>query len=688
MRRKRERLHHRRQRPVLSDTLPFEVPASFSNRHFFDILVEHDVQIIGNSVRWECSDDSIDEAIYVLSGIDRLTPVTQSQEVTFGKLRHFRSLEFQKSDTVKVPYAFQISHRESEFRTLSIPHPFSQIMVANFYNDYAESIIYYSSLSPFSIRFPSIVARYSNHRDRMHERLLAKQENFEEEGKEYDQIGSFFAYKFVNNVFKFFESHRYHRAEKRFDFMLQVDVSKCFDSIYTHSLPWAVFGKSSTKDDLSNVHSTFSARFDQLMQSLNHAETNGIVIGPEFSRIFAEVLLQSVDRGIEVELREQHKLRHRRDYEIFRYVDDYFIFLNNDVSGELLEDVIENQLSTMKLHLNLSKTKRYEKPLITEITIAKSSISALVKDKIQSSYDRVEQDDENADPIYSFSAKARSRDLIIGYKTILKTASVSYPEVGNYTFALLENSIDRILVAFTRSHEGHKSSQRLTDVLENVLEFAFFIYASAPRVNLSIRLARIVAVVSRGVRKIRLPLELRHHLFKFSHDNIVHQLRKNRVSDYREIESLYLLTALRELGRDYWLPEDDLRKHMRIEKNDQNELMRGKPMSYLAITVLLHYIKGRRKYQNLRNFAVDQIIEKLESKSSYSRQDAEVVMLFLDAVACPYISAADKLRMSATFGLDANQLAKLSSITDNWFTSWTDFNLSKELDAKRYRDVY
>jgi hypothetical protein len=688
MKRRRERLHSRRQRPILSDTLPFEVPASFSNRHLFELLRAHDVQVLGDRVRWECVDDGIDDAIYVLTGIARTSPVITSQEVTFGKVRQYRAIAFLKGDAVKIPFCFEICHRENDSRTLSIPHPFSQILVANFYNDHSDSIIFYAGRSPFSIRRPDSVARYSNHRDRMHERLLAKQENFEEQGNEYDQIGSFFVYRIVNNVFKFFESYRYHRAEKRFDAMIQIDISKCFDSIYTHSLPWAVLGKTAVKDNLNASLSTFAAKFDKLMQNVNHAETNGIIIGPEFSRIFAEVILQSVDLNVERELRLGHNLLHRRDYEIFRYVDDYYVFFNDGVDCGIIVDVIEHHLSNVKLHINKTKTKLYKKPVITEITIAKSAISTLISEGISSSFEAVPQDDEDSGPLYRFSAGARSRDLIIGYKTILKSASVSYPDVGNYTFALLESAIDRVLSDFARSTIGHRSDQRLTDVLENILEFAFFTYASAPRVNLSIRLARIVSVIARGLRRMHLALELRHHIFKYAHDNIVHQLRKNQVSDYREVETLYLLTALGELGREYWLDQDSLCQHLRIERDEDGELRRAKPLNYLSITVALLYVRNRAKYAQLRTFLVAQIDQILSAKAVYFRQDAEAVMLFLDTIACPFIDLGAKSSLASKFGLNAAQLSKLSAASANWFTSWSGFNLSKELDAKRYRDVY
>ena len=65
--------------------------------------------------------------------------------------------------------------------------------------------------------------------------------------------------------------------------------------------------------------------FDEMMQSLNARETNGIVIGPEFSRIFAEIILQNIDEKVENELRRR-KINNKVNYECYRYVDDYFLF--------------------------------------------------------------------------------------------------------------------------------------------------------------------------------------------------------------------------------------------------------------------------------------------------------------------------------------------------------------------------
>jgi len=56
---------------------------------------------------------------------------------------------------------------------------------------------------------------------------------------------------------------------------------------------------------------------------MNYNETNGIVIVPEFSRIFSEVVLQYIDKTVEANLAKNHKIYRNKNYECYRYVDDY-----------------------------------------------------------------------------------------------------------------------------------------------------------------------------------------------------------------------------------------------------------------------------------------------------------------------------------------------------------------------------
>ena len=71
------------------------------------------------------------------------------------------------------------------------------------------------------------------------------------------------------------------------------------------------------------------------MQHTNYNETNGIVVGPEISRIFAEIILQAVDLAILRQLKDKGYTL-GRDYEIRRYVDDSYVYTN---SRKVLDDI-------------------------------------------------------------------------------------------------------------------------------------------------------------------------------------------------------------------------------------------------------------------------------------------------------------------------------------------------------------
>ena len=195
--------------------------------------------------------------------------------------------------------------------------------------------------------------------------------------------------------------------------MVQVDVIKCFDSIYTHSLSWAAIGKSQAKFDLEASKLTFAGRFDSLMQKLNYNETNGIVIGPEFSRIFAEIVLQSIDVELLRRLAASPSgLIHKEDYEIFRYVDDYFVFYNEVSAQAAIVQMLQEALKEKKLNINTTKIKQYEKPIITEITVAKDRVSSLLNSEIDPKIEE-KDGDQVSPPTSELACTINSNRLIV-----------------------------------------------------------------------------------------------------------------------------------------------------------------------------------------------------------------------------------------------------------------------------------
>lgn len=692
MAKRRVSLPHRKQRSVLTDMLPFEVPPTFSNRGYYHFLVNNSVEIENGQLRWVCETNALDEIMVLLFGI-KLKPkarIAINLVSEWGKEKTRRSVPVNACQMATIPFNFRVAHN-LDGRTLSVVHPRNQLAVASFYSTHSASIIYYTSVSELSIRHPVSVSRYAYLKDKLHEERLDTVSGIEESDREYEQLGSYFVYRKYRNIHRFFESRQYHSSEKKYDAMVQIDVSKCFDSIYTHSLPWAVLGKDQTKFNLDASKKTFGGRFDALMQDLNHKETNGIVIGPEFSRVFAEIILQAVDVELVRNLFEGENLTHKVDYEVFRYVDDFFVFYNEESTRIKVFEMLQQVLKSKKLAINTAKIKHYQKPIITEITVAKERLSTLLNDEIDPRCEEASLVEHCIPSKKNLACSVNASRLIVRYKAALKEAGVTYSDILNYTFAITESKIEKLSKAYVNSDKSGRDRKRFSNALLAIMEFVFFVYSASPRVNHTIRLCRMVTASVNFLQAQSFPYEKKHLLFKYVHDNVLQQLEKNTMSVHREIESLYLLISLSQIGREYWLPVSVLLRHFLIEEEEgtQNYVRPSGFMNHFSITVLLSYIKDKVRYEKLKAFIETHVIAKLEYMKAYCPDDAETLILLLDLIVCPHISAATKEAIGQIFGLDAVKLASVQSSNDQWFTAWGDkFDLGKELEAKRSREVY
>lgn len=706
---KKIRLPYKKERCLLSDVLPFEIPISFSNRHFYEFVLRHRVQKIGETIVWLKSTPTLDRIVCLLLCLpenpDRLSDIKKfvgEQELDFRQYKLDNKgisppKQEPNSERFMTPFSYKISHKQNEFRELCVPHPKSQLSVVDFYERCKETILYYTSLSPFSIRAPFKVSKYTYHKDSLHfERLSEDATQIEVVGKEYESLKSFFVYKDYSNIYKFYESYRYHRSEKKYNKLVKLDVSKCFDSIYTHSIGWAVIGKGAQKESLSKNSGTFPDQFDKLMHHMNLGETNGIIIGPEFSRIFAEIILQSIDREVEHKLRNCSKpLQNQADYEIYRYVDDYFIFYNDEDDKIVIVDELQHALKNYKLYLNTAKETVYEKPIITEITMAKQQIGRLLEDKIKFTIEKT-QSEEDGEEIEKGSIYINSNALITSFKTIIKTCKVEYKDMLNYTLSIVERKCENILSSYLKIAPEHRSQLQSVKALSAILEFVFFIYSVSPRVNTTIRLCRILRVIISFLKSGHVMPEQAQLIHKQIYDNVCFILRKNRTTEHTQVETLYLLIALSELGRDYWLEENILGEYLGVTNSNGSVLPKAsRSLNYFSITVSLFYMRNKVRYSGLRAHIIDIAVDRIKKHSETCHKDSELVLLLFDLISCPYISAKKKCEALEIFGVTdatmANHIIEFRSIEGRsqlWFTNWLDFDFGKELDAKRSQEVY
>lgn len=703
MSRKKIRLPYKKERCLLSDVLPYEIPISFSNRHFYEFVLRNRIEKDGDSIVWLKSSSALDKIVCILFCLpDNSNRLTDVKKFVGETERDFRSYKLSgnsdpKPDRFLTPFAYKISHKENEFRELCIPHPKSQFLVVDFYDRCKETILYYTSLSPFSIRAPSKISKYTYKNDRLHfARLDEDEPSIEVVGKEYESLKSFFVYKEYSNIYKFYESYRYHRSEKKYNKLIKLDVSKCFDSIYTHAIGWATIGKSTQKESLSQNKGTFADQFDKLMHHMNLGETNGIIIGPEFSRVFAEIILQSIDREVAFKLKNRTKpLNNLTDYEMFRYVDDYFVFYNDENDKTAIVDQLQHTLRDYKLYLNASKAVVYEKPIITEITMAKQQIARLLEDRIKFTLEVIGPEEAEGQK-YKGSIYVNSNSMITSFKTIIKTCNVAYKDMLNYTLSIIERKCEKILVNYLKVEPDDRSQLQLVSALSAIMEFVFFIYSVSPRVNTTIRLCRILRILISFLKAGHLTHEQVQLLYKQAYDNICFTLKKNRHDEHTQVETLYLLIALSELGKEYWLEENVLGDYLGVTDSDGNITEKSsRSLNYFSITVALFYMRDKVRYNKLRACVIDIAIGQIQNRSKTCQKDTELVLLLFDLIACPYISADRKIEALSVFRVTdttlANEIIAFSSHGGGpqlWFTNWLDFDFGKELDAKRSQEVY
>lgn len=146
-----------------------------------------------------------------------------------------------------------------------------------------------------------------------------------------------------------------HRAKKGYleatsDWLVKTDISRFYPSIYTHSISWAAYGKERVKKSLNVYDGTLADRLDLLVRSCNRNQTIGIPIGPETSRILAEIISSRIDfdfskkqSGLSVDL-------------IDRLQDDWAVGASSLEEAERILSVISECYREFGLEINGSKT--------------------------------------------------------------------------------------------------------------------------------------------------------------------------------------------------------------------------------------------------------------------------------------------------------------------------------------------
>lgn len=130
-------------------------------------------------------------------------------------------------------------------------------------------------------------------------------------------------------------------------YLLKLDISRFYSTIYTHSIPWAFHGKALAKQETGD--SLFGNKIDKFIRKCQDNQTLGIPTGPDTSFLLSELI------GIRIDNKIKEKLEEKITF--FRYMDDYFFFTKNLEEVEKVINIFNETIQEYELEINPEKTE-------------------------------------------------------------------------------------------------------------------------------------------------------------------------------------------------------------------------------------------------------------------------------------------------------------------------------------------
>ncbi|MDY0143592.1 MAG: antiviral reverse transcriptase Drt3b [Bacteroidales bacterium] len=641
-------------RVLLTELLPYEVPMLFSNEGLYSLVINNKYEYFFNKV-------------IELSG-------GASDKRKYG-----------------IPFNYEIKKSATgDTRTLSVIHPYCQVYYIDLYSKYDTLMLHLCSKSPFSLRKISKVAKFYYSPNFENQEDPHKNSEVEVEPEQIDEetkyLKSYFTYEPIDLIYKFYERNEFQRLEQRFNYLMEFDISKCFYHIYTHSITWAVKDKESGKKNARAV--SFENTFDKLMQLANYNETNGIVVGPEISRIFSEIIFQQIDINSLKRIELETDYKYGVDFEIRRYVDDYFVFANDEQLLLYIKKVFQGELNYYKLYLNPVKSDIKTPPFITNITVGKRELKNLLNQLFQSLIITEEEIvEETTIKIKSLTLIRKpfsiSQNFIKDFQCIVKKNNISYDILSKDIVRYIKNVITKLL----KNENIVKDKVVMEGFLLTVFDILFYAYSLNINSNTTFKLGQIIVMVCKFLESN--DIDLRHTIYSKiirDADFILTNLQRKSKQNETNIETLNLLISLKKLGKQYLFSEKRILQIFGLSDEDSYN-----KLNYFQLVSLIYYIDSNPIYNSIRNSIEENVISRyISCKDPFIH--SELTLLFFDFICCPFISEKSKKKVMQESKYCRSKISeKIKEIEKQgkWFMDWdTEIDLEKVLKKKDWGTTY
>ena len=446
---------------ILTDSRPIEVLKNFTISNFYKFLNGHE-------------------------DLDTLCEAIHKEIIPSEGIKDFNGSILINSKWHSRPLKYHIYKNTYELRELSILNPLSLIEMRLFIEAYEKELLFFANKDGFSVR-----KHYYNDSLRYIERVGKGLVYINDENttRNLEATGDFYKvspFKFLSD---FHNSSLWYDLNREYRYCGKIDYSKCFDSVYTHTFTWLIAANLTDRKKYSSNSNYFLNACDTILQNMNGSITNGIAVGPEFSRLMVEILMQHVDNLVYNVLANEGYIE-GEDYRICRFVDDIFVFADDE---KLIENIISvYSREAERFHFRLNDKKRYIGKLPTIWFEWKEAIRP-VNEYIRQAIFRC-----NNDANYIVKNFIRNgKGMVPIMKMMFQDTVASFPEqaakITSYVLSTIYKKIKN------RGKRRMVDERYMAGVLVHFIDIVFYFYSFAPTYNNSEKVIGILFELSNEI---------------------------------------------------------------------------------------------------------------------------------------------------------------------------------------------
>lgn len=484
---------------ILTDVLPTELSELFSYRYFYDYL---------NTKNKELS--------YI---VKKIIKDKNDSKCLFCCSKNW----------VSMPLSYTIMKQLHSERTISLLQPISAIQLYVFICTFQKEILtLLQKNAVYSLRY------HKKNND-----LYYKCKN-KSITKYFDDIsvnagkgiiektGIFFNIGPYKSISAFTSSEDWFVLNSKYKYFVRTDYKACFDSIYTHTFNW-IIGKD-VNDTKRFKNGSIYATIDRILMNINARTSNGIVVGPEFSRMVAEMLLQTIDRDVFCMLLNKGYILHE-NYNIYRFVDDIFIFTDSENLADEIIDLYSKAAGKYLLRLNESKLYKSKVPFVLDTWLNETNLftnkaSFLLfyskdEQKVYLEEHKSLNDEQGIKPhlLKSRSLSLSKRNIMNQFGELICKYADKDKTIVSYFLGMILNKIGK------SKEEARIFKENVTDnVVFDFLDLSFYFYSFFPNYNNTQKLLSVISYVKDEIdifeKKEKLQKLIERYAFIFEKANL------------------------------------------------------------------------------------------------------------------------------------------------------------------------